>query len=113
MQIDTVYTLSAFDERTAEVTIGGTITPSTTLGGAGQNDPHVRIVVNGGRSSGQCVLDRKTGLPRKSQVERLVDMTVQMAGGIEFDQQKRTLTTVESFASQGVAAQQQPDRRFR
>ena len=100
MQIDTTYTLAAFNDDTAEVTVGGAITPSTTLGGDAHDDSSVRITVTGGRSSGRCVLYRDSGLPKESRVERIVDMTVQMAGGIQFDQQKRTTTTVESFPSQ-------------
>ena len=103
MQIDTTYTLAAFNDDTAEVTVGGTITPSTTLGGDDRDDASVRITVTGGRSSGRCLLYRDSGLPKESRVERVVDMTVQMAGGIQFDQHKRTTTTVESFPLQDVA----------
>ena len=104
MQIDTTYTLAGFNDETAEVMVGGTITPSTTLAGDGQVDANVRITVTGGRSSGRCVLYRESGLPKESRVERIVDMTVQMAGGVQFDQQKRTTTTVESFPLQTMAA---------
>lgn len=112
MQINTVYTLSDVNDQTAEIMVGGTITPSTTLGSNGQDDPQVRVAVQGGRCAGRCTLDRNTGLPKASQVERIVDMTVQIAGGIVFDQQKRTVTTVESFPVQ-TAAEPAPGRMFR
>lgn len=110
MQINTTYTLADFNDETAEVMVGGTITPSTTLGGAGRDGASVRITVTGGSSHGRCLLYRESGLPKESRVERIVDMTVQMSGGIEFDQQKRTTTTVESFPLQTVAAGQNGPR---
>lgn len=109
MQINTMYTLSSIDGRTAEVTIGGTIAPSTPLGGT-QSDSSVQVTVNGGRCSGRCTIDRLWGLPRASQIERTVDMTVRMAGAVTFDQQKRTLTTIESLPTPSASATGPNDR---
>jgi hypothetical protein len=104
MQVITTYTLSSLSDRTAEVTIGGTILPSTALGASGPQDAPVQITVNGGSTNGQCTVDRQSGLPRRSQLEQIVDMTVQMDGGIEFAQQKRTLTTIEALPQQRLAS---------
>jgi hypothetical protein len=104
MQVNTTYTLSSMSDHTAEVMIGGTILPSTELGTPGRQDTPVQITVNGGSTNGQCTIDRLSGLPRKSQLEQIVDMTVRMDGGIEFAQQKRTVTTVESLPQQRLAA---------
>jgi hypothetical protein len=105
MQINTVYTLTDMNDSTAEVMIGGTIVSSTALGASDpQNSRQVQITVNGGSTTGHCTIDRHSGLPRQSQLERVVDMTVQMDGGIEFAQQKRTLTTVEALPQQRLAA---------
>jgi hypothetical protein len=75
----------------------------------------VRVTVKGGRSQGHCTIFRDTGLPKESRVERIVDMTVQMAGGIEFDQQKRTVTTVEAYPPQRIVTTsgEQAGPRFR
>ncbi len=102
MQIRTVYTLKGLNDSFADVGISGTITPSTTLGRSAGGDPSVRIVVQGGHSQGHCTLYRDSGLPKESHVERVVDMTVQLAGGLEFTQQKTTVTTVESYPSQSA-----------
>ena len=99
MQIQTTYTLKDLSNGLAVVSIGGEITPSTSLGQSASNE-NVRITVKGGHSHGQCVLFLDSGLPKESRVERTVDMTVQMAGGLEFEQQKHTITTVETFPSQ-------------
>lgn len=105
MQINTVYTLTEMNDSTAEVMIGGTIVASTALGASDpQNSQQVQITVNGGSTSGHCTIDRHSGLPRHSQLERVVDMTVQMDGSLEFAQQKRTLTTVEALSQPRLAA---------
>lgn len=100
MQIQTTYTLKDLNNGLAVVSIGGEITPSTSLGQSASANENVRITVNGGHSHGQCTLFLDSGLPKESRVERTVDMTVQMAGGLQFEQQKHTVTTVETFPSQ-------------
>ena len=99
MQIQTTYTLKDLSNGLATVSIGGEITPSTSLGQSASNE-NVRITVKGGHCHGQCIVFLDSGLPKESRVERTVDMTVQMAGGLEFEQQKHTVTTVETFPSQ-------------
>lgn len=111
MQLTTEYTLANVDEETAEITIAETISPSTPLGGHSQNDGSPRVIVNGGQSRGRCIVALDSGVPRQSQLERIVNMTVQVDGGIEFQQQKRTTTTVESFPQQ-VAAATSSNRHF-
>lgn len=101
MQIQTTYTLKDLSNGLATVSIGGEITPSTSLGQSASNE-NVRITVKGGHSHGQCIVFLDSGLPKESRVERTVDMTVQMAGGLEFEQQKHTITTVETFPSQST-----------
>jgi hypothetical protein len=100
MQINCVYTLQNLTDGTAEISIAGTITPSTTLGQSAVDDQNLRITVEGGHTQGHCTLFRGTGLPKESRVERHVDMTVHVAGGSEFTQKKRTLTTIESLSAQ-------------
>jgi hypothetical protein len=112
MQIQTVYTLSDLNEETAEVTIAGAILPSTVLRTSGAPSSGIRVAVTGGRNTGRCIIDRRTGLPREADVEQLVDMVVRMEGGIEFRQQKRTRMLIESLASPQLAAEAGPPRRF-
>ncbi len=100
MQIQTTYTLKDLNNGFAVVSIGGEITPSTSLGQSANANENVRVTVKGGHSHGQCTLFLDSGLPKESRVERTVDMTVQMAGGLQFEQQKHTVTTVETFPSQ-------------
>ncbi len=100
MQIQTTYTLKELNNGFAVVSIGGEITPSTSLGQSADTSENVRITVKGGHCHGQCTLFLDSGLPKESRVERTVDMTVQLAGGLQFEQQKHTVTTVETFPSQ-------------
>lgn len=95
MQINTVYTLQGLNDRFADIGVSGTITPLTALGESAGEDQGLQIIVKGGRTEGHCTIHRDTGLPKESQVTRVVDMVVQ-TGGIEFTQQKRTVTTVQS-----------------
>ncbi|MGE4003653.1 MAG: DUF6263 family protein [Planctomycetaceae bacterium] len=103
MLVTTVYTLKGLNDSLADIGVTGTISPSTTLGQSTDSDQGVRIIVQGGSSDGHCTLYRDSGLPKESRIERIVDMTVQLAGGIEFTQQSRTVTTVESYPAQPAA----------
>lgn len=104
MHIRTSYTLTGLNDSLASIGIAGTISPSTTLGDAAPADQNVRIVVRGGHCEGHCTLYRESGLPKESRVVQVVDMTVQLAGGIEFNQQSRTVTTVETGPARSTAA---------
>lgn len=95
MQVDTHYTLQALSDDVADILISGTITPLTPLGEAPGGEQEVRIAVESGHTEGRCTVDRVSGLPRESRVVRTIDMRVQ-TGGVEFTQQKRTVTTIES-----------------
>ena len=60
------------------------------------------MTVTGGHTNGECTVFRDTGLPRSSHIETLVDMLVQ-AQGVEFRQQQKTVTTIESYPVVGGA----------
>lgn len=94
------YTLREMNEQTAEIDITGTIAPSAVYGPAGEQN--VRLTVRGGHCLGNCTVDRQTGLPVQSRVERLLDMTVHPASGPEFQQRKQIVTTIRAFPSQGT-----------
>ncbi|MBX3439451.1 MAG: hypothetical protein KF861_18325, partial [Planctomycetaceae bacterium] len=98
MYVQTIYTLKGLSHDLADIGITGTITGSTPLGRLANEGQDLKITVQGGRCTGHCLIDRTSGLPKESHIERVVDMTVQLAGGIEFPQQNRTVTTVESLA---------------
>ncbi|MCA9079789.1 MAG: hypothetical protein KDA58_04490 [Planctomycetaceae bacterium] len=93
MQLQNEYTLKDLTADEAQIAVRGTIAPSN-VGSPETHGMHVRVT--GGTTSGTCTIYRNTGLPKSSHVERTVDMLVTMAP-VEFRQQKRIITTIESF----------------
>ncbi len=104
MFISTRYTLTELAENYAEVNITGDVTPSRTFGPSDQVAKEVILTVRGGQTFGTCTIDRRNGFPIKSQIERNLTMHVKMAGGVEFDQHKLTVTTIETFPQQPATA---------
>lgn len=102
MHIVTRYTLQDLSPAFAVVDVREEITPSTAVS-AVESGGGVRVTVVGGSAAGQCTIFRDTGLPKQSRVERTVDMVVQLADAIHFNQQKRIVTTIEAFPSPGNA----------
>ncbi|MEZ5940729.1 MAG: DUF6263 family protein [Planctomycetaceae bacterium] len=93
MQIQNQYTLQELTDSEAVVAIRGNI----SAGNVGEaSSDSAQVQVTGGSTQGTCTIYRKTGLPKASQVERVVNMVVHMPTA-EFRQQKRVSTTIESF----------------
>ncbi|MGE5193921.1 MAG: DUF6263 family protein [Deltaproteobacteria bacterium] len=80
----------------AQIEILGIISAPTPNSSIHQPGSTARVVVRGGKSQGDCLVDRRTGLPVESRAEQSLEMTVRMPDGSEFDQQKSTLTTIQS-----------------
>ena len=95
-------TLSELSEHAAEIDIAGHVAPTAILEpiGGGGDSGGVRISVRGGHATGHCTVDRQTGLPLRSMIERRVEMLVEPADGPPFVQHKHLLTTIESFPEQ-------------
>jgi hypothetical protein len=90
----------------AQIEIVGSVAPGITYGPSNQQNSKFNMRIKGGHSFGNCTIDRKTGLPLNSHVERYFDMVVQVAPGIEFEQRKRIVTTIRAFPQQGAPAVQ-------
>lgn len=114
------YTLRELTPQIAEIDILGSVTPATTssdlsnsstiVQASAEVDPQKKrsaetpdVIVRNGKSFGTCTIDRPTGLPLKSNVERYLDMTVRLPNGLEFEQRKRTVTTIQAFPQQRAA----------
>ncbi|VAX42698.1 hypothetical protein MNBD_PLANCTO02-459 [hydrothermal vent metagenome] len=98
MYYDSLYTLRSINPRTAIIDVSGTIRPSTTM--AKKKGDKFSMTVRGGRSFGECTIDRKTGLPLISEVTRYIDMQVTPAEGKPFNQQKMIVTKIRAFPQQ-------------
>lgn len=95
------YTLQQLDEHQAEVSILGEILPGAILPNAipGAAQRNINMSIRGGKATGSCTIDLRTGLPIHSQVEQYVDMHVKLQNGEEFTQHKQTITTIRAFPS--------------
>ncbi len=101
MYTSTRYTLHRITDEIAEIDIAGSISPSATFGQPNQTNTELNVTIRSGSSLGNCLLDRRTGLPMQSRVEQSLDMAVRLADGKEFDQHKTTVTTIRYFPEQG------------
>lgn len=95
-----VYTLKDLDPVIATVQVAAQIAPSTSLGHQMDSEGGVRLVIQGGALTGQSEIFRDSGLPKHSQTTERLDMLVQMAGGVEFQQAKTTTTTISAYPPQ-------------
>jgi hypothetical protein len=64
----------------------------------------MRVQLKGGHCAGSCTIDRRTGLPTQSEVNRYLEMLVQLPDGTEIAQRKEILTSTMSFLDQGSRA---------
>ncbi len=98
MHINNTYTLKELTTDLAVVQIQGQITPSTTLiETPDAATRRVRMTVRHGNTWGLCEIFRDTGLPKRSRVEHDILMTVQLTGNRRFDQQVKSVTTIEAY----------------
>ncbi len=90
--------LTNLDARTAEIALAGSIGPASYV----DEVRRMRMQVRGGQTVGNCTVDRETGMPTKSRVERAIDMTAELADGKKIDQRKEVITTITAFLEQGA-----------
>jgi len=100
MVLKTEYTLRELNENTATINIAGDIAASKINSPMNQNGKSVQLFIRGGKAFGNCLIDRKTGLPLESKIERFLETTVRLANGKEFEQQKKIITTIQAFPQQ-------------
>ncbi len=95
----TRYTLQQMSGPQAEVSILGEILPGAILPNAipGAAKKNLNMSIKGGKATGSCTIDLRTGLPIHSQVEQYLDMHVKLEEGDEFVQHKHTITTILAF----------------
>jgi hypothetical protein len=70
--------LKNLNDTSAEIGLLGKIYGSTAPIAVQDGGRYMHILVKGGHCSGTCTVDRRTGLPTHSEVNRYMEMTVQM-----------------------------------
>ncbi|MEX0726560.1 MAG: DUF6263 family protein [Planctomycetaceae bacterium] len=103
MQISDKCLLSDLTDTVATIDIHGMIGPVNSDAYRASERQQLQIEVRGGSSTGRCVIDRQSGLPIQSKIERQIDMTVRMPDGQKFDQQKQIITTIAAFPTNNVS----------
>lgn len=100
MVLKTEYTLRELNDNIARINIAGDIAASKISSPINQHGKSVQLYIRGGKSFGSCLIDRKTGLPLESKIDRFLETTVKLASGKEFEQQKQIVTTIRAFPHQ-------------
>ena len=95
--------LKNLNETSAEIGLLGRISGAATPVAIQEGNQFMHVLVKGGHCSGTCIIDRRTGLPTHSEVNRYMEMTVQMPDNTEIAQRKEVLTSITSFLDQGSA----------
>lgn len=98
MNLDTKYTLKSQDEMTAEIEVLGTIVPATagSHGLRQLESAHQTLTLRDGHTFGNCEIDRRSGLPVRSQVTHRLSMAARLPDGNEMRQQKEIVTTLRA-----------------
>ncbi|WP_299460731.1 DUF6263 family protein [uncultured Gimesia sp.] len=118
MVLKTEYTLRELNDKTATINIAGDIAASKINSPMNQTGNSVQLHIRGGKTFGTCLIDRKTGLPLESKIDRFLETTVKLVSGKEFEQQKHIITTIKAFPHQedrplGPAAKISPPRNLK
>ena len=100
MEIHTTYELTDLSSELAQVGIVGTINPATTSVTQAQSTQ--QITLQDGRVLGSCTIDRATGIPLHSRVERQFVMTVEAADQVPYQQFKTIVTSIDAFPTGGT-----------
>jgi hypothetical protein len=104
ISIATRCVLKNLTESSAEITLLGKISGSMTPVATQDNSRNgMQVMVKGGHCAGSCTIDRRTGLPTQSEVNRYLELVVKLPDGVEIPQRKEVLTTTTSFLNQGAA----------
>ena len=102
MLVTTRCTLKELTKNSADIVLTGRISgsPNAVLLRSPEGD--IKVRVTGGRCTGECRVDRNSGLPTQSQVQRLLEMEIEMADGQRIQQNKETLSSMTSFLDQST-----------
>lgn len=92
--------LKGLTPQTAEIALLGQIEPSSYVDDIRQ----LTLTVRGGQCTGTCVVDRQTGMPTQSRIDRVVEMVARLPDGTEIPQRKEVVTQVVAYLEQQASA---------
>jgi hypothetical protein len=91
--VNTRCKIKGLTDRTAEIDLFGSIQPTNRV----ERAAGWKVSVLGGRCMGSCTVDRTTGLPTNSRVERYIDLMLESPDGAQLPQRKEIVTTIQAF----------------
>lgn len=92
--------LKNLTETSAEIGLLGKIYGSTTPVAVQEGGRYMHVQVKGGICTGSCTIDRRSGLPTQSEVNKNLEMVVQLPDNTEIMQRKEVQTSITSFLDQ-------------
>lgn len=103
--------LKELTPQSAEIVLDGDISGPPKGAVIRSPEGNLRVFVNSGHSTGFCHVDRKSGLPTKSQVLRHLELTMEMPNGQKIQQSKDTVSTITSYLDQSQFSAKSSNRR--
>lgn len=92
--------LKGLTPQSAEIALLGQIEPSSYV----DDIRKLTLTVRGGQCTGTCVVDRQTGMPTQSRIDRVVEMVARLPDGTEIPQRKEVVTQVVAYLEQQMPA---------
>lgn len=86
----------------AEISLFGKITPGAPADAAPGT---ISVAIREGHATGQCLFDRRTGLPTRSHIERHVSMLVTLPDGSQVTQEKEVVTALAAYPAEQATVQ--------
>lgn len=93
----TICTLNDLSQNSAEILMAGQISGPPKPISMRVSDGEMRIQIKGGNCTGSCRVDRRTGLPTQSRIQRYLELAMELPNGNKINQTKETLSTITSF----------------
>jgi hypothetical protein len=100
MEIKARCVVKELNTTSAEILLSGRINSSPTPTVLRSPDGDIRVLVQGGYSSGTCKIDRQTGLPTQSQIRRHLELSMEMPDGQVIKQNKESVSEITAFLEQ-------------
>lgn len=111
MLVTTECMLKGLSLTDAEIMLSGRISGPPNGFTMRSPDGNMKVMVKGGHCTGSCRVDRHTGLPTASRVERYLELAMELPDGQQIQQNKETVSIIRSFLNQSAQADANIDQR--
>lgn len=102
MSIHTRCLLKEISPNTADILLTGKIEASEVPSLIRDEGCNLKIFVRGGHTSGSCRIDPQTGIPVQSEIQRTLDLIVEMEDGHQIQQTKDARSSLASIPARSL-----------